>query len=577
MVKSSGMEKRKTAAGKGFASRPKHSACFAVSIAPGRSFDAKGTLPSLCQSSAWCTQRWSIHVARRRRSRGLACQMDDFGSAIPADLQGALKSFANELADCAGSIVKRYYRQRSLIADAKSDASPVTIADREAEQAMRNLIARKYAGHAILGEEHGLSSDFDPAKQEFLWVLDPIDGTKAFMSGKPTFGTLIALLFRGAPVLGLIDQPVSGERWLGTTWDNCTTLNGNRVSSSDHISRLSDSFMYSTTPAMFVGADLIRYRSLASQVRVAMFGADCYAYALLASGFVQLVVEADLKPWDYMALLPVVSCSGGTITDWDGNPLGINSDGRVLAAATSELHAAALKVLQEHRVSNQAVPASVLEKYGGLLCAEACGSGGDSVGTRVFIETAPIRDGDIQRITFEIAEPCDDADVKNELRRLVVRRIRGAHVSVILRTAPGELVAMETARSALIAALESVHCDMIASGRATSESLRSDLATLIAIVRSLEMEETCSALRSELELLLSAADLVLSCTAQEMSSVGCVASSARYAIAEARDVIDRLLRSVRQPSSESSRTLLAQLLSTRAIAAQIKQTLRRCL
>jgi inositol-phosphate phosphatase/L-galactose 1-phosphate phosphatase/histidinol-phosphatase len=232
---------------------------------------------------------------------------------------------AHRLADAAGAVLRRYFRS-SLAVDDKTDSSPVTEADRGAERAMRALIAEACPGHGILGEEYGAEN----ADAEWVWVLDPLDGTKAFITGKPSFGILIALVHRGVSVLGVIDQPILKERWLGVA-ARPTTLNGAPI----HVRacpNLASAALYATAPDMFVGADARAFHAMSGKVKLLRYGADCYAYGLLASGFVDLVVEASLKPYDYLAMVPVIEGAGGTITDWQGKALGLGSDGRVVAA-----------------------------------------------------------------------------------------------------------------------------------------------------------------------------------------------------------------------------------------------------
>ena len=234
-------------------------------------------------------------------------------------------ALAESLADAARAVIRRYFR-RPLAVEDKSDLSPVTIADREAEAAMRRLIEERFPEHGILGEEHGSVR----GDAEHLWVLDPIDGTKSFISGIPLFGTLIALLHRGRPVLGIIDQPILAERWIGAE-GRPTTLNGARVETR-RCPTLASATLFSTAPeSMFQGADALGFARLRAAVKLTRAGADCYAYAQLASGFIDLVVEGQMKPYDYCALVPVIAGAGGAITDWQGEALGLHSDGRVLA------------------------------------------------------------------------------------------------------------------------------------------------------------------------------------------------------------------------------------------------------
>ena len=261
-----------------------------------------------------------------------------------------LVAFANSLVDAAREVVLPYWRL-GIEVDSKDEPerpegeSPVTAADRQAEQAMRDLIASRYDKHGIYGEEHGVIR----ADADWVWVLDPIDGTKSFITGKPLFGTLVACLYHGVPVIGIIDQCVLGERWVGVCGRK-TTLNGAPVSTRC-CAALCDAMMYATTPHMFAaGHEAGRFAAMCAAVKRRLFGADCYAYALVASGFgADLVVEADLGLYDYCALVPVVEGAGGKMTDWAGQTLSLRnhqlSRGRVVAAGSSDLHAQALKVL----------------------------------------------------------------------------------------------------------------------------------------------------------------------------------------------------------------------------------------
>ena len=249
-----------------------------------------------------------------------------------------LVALANSLADAARPIVARYFRS-GVVVDDKTDSSPVTIADREAETAMRALLDAHVPAHGVFGEEHGaVRTDAD-----YVWVLDPIDGTKAFITGLPIFGTLIALLHRGVPVLGVIDQPILGERWLGVSGERSTF--NDRPIQVRACAALDGAYMYSTAPIMFPGAFEQRHEALTQRVKLFRWGGDCYAYGLLASGHVDLVVENSLKLYDFAALVPVVAGAGGLITDWRGRDLDINSDGSVLAAGDATVHRAAIDIL----------------------------------------------------------------------------------------------------------------------------------------------------------------------------------------------------------------------------------------
>ncbi|HEX3971231.1 MAG TPA: histidinol-phosphatase [Stellaceae bacterium] len=247
-------------------------------------------------------------------------------------------ALAETLADAAGEIIRGYFRKKIGV-ETKSDRTPVTIADRAAEKVMRRLIEIAFPQHGIFGEEFGKQNE----DADYVWVLDPIDGTKSFISGVPLFGTLIGLTYRGAPVLGVIDQPISGERWIGAAGRKAS-LNGKPIKTRA-CGRIKDATLYATAPEMFAKGNATAFQRLRQQVKLARFGADCYAYGLLASGFIDLVVEADLKPYDYCALLPVVEGAGGTMSDWGGKPLTLKSDGRVIAAGDPKLLAKARRVL----------------------------------------------------------------------------------------------------------------------------------------------------------------------------------------------------------------------------------------
>jgi histidinol-phosphatase len=248
-------------------------------------------------------------------------------------------ALADALADAARTVIRRYFRQKIAVDD-KSDLTPVTVADREAEAAMRRLIEAQFPDHGILGEEHGAVR----REAEYVWVLDPIDGTKSFISGIPLFGTLIALTYRGRPILGVIDQAILGERWVGAA-GHPTTLNGAPVRSRA-CAALDKATLFSTAPeVMFRGDDLAGYRRLAGAVKLVRMGADCYAYAQLASGFIDLVVEAGLKPYDYCALVPVIEGAGGMMTDWQARALDLGSDGKVIACGDPALAPLARRML----------------------------------------------------------------------------------------------------------------------------------------------------------------------------------------------------------------------------------------
>jgi inositol-phosphate phosphatase/L-galactose 1-phosphate phosphatase/histidinol-phosphatase len=247
-------------------------------------------------------------------------------------------ALAIELADAAGEAIRPYFR-RPIAVDDKPDLSPVTAADRAAETAMRRLIAARFPAHGIIGEEFGGERE----EADFIWVLDPIDGTKSFISGVPLFGTLIALAYQGRPILGIIDQPISRERWIGAS-GHPTTLNGTPLRCRPCAS-LAAATVFSTSPDMFKDGDATAFARVAAGAKLVRFGADCYAYGILAHGFIDLVIEASLKPYDFSAMLPIVEGAGGIASDWRGMPLSLASDGRVLVAGDRRAHQQALALL----------------------------------------------------------------------------------------------------------------------------------------------------------------------------------------------------------------------------------------
>lgn len=257
---------------------------------------------------------------------------------LPLDELDRYLALAGACADAAGEVLAHYFR-KPLDVDTKADATPVTQADRDAEIAMRALIADALPDHGILGEE---LAAVNPGA-EFTWVLDPIDGTKSFITGKPMFGTLVALARDGVPLLGLINQPIIHERWLGAA-GKPTTFNG-APARTRPCARIGDAILYTTSPHLFSEDEGAAFARLSARVRHALYGGDCYSYGLLASGHADIVVEAGLKPYDYAALVPVVEGAGGRITDWQGRPLTLASDGRVLAAGDAALHAEVLAIL----------------------------------------------------------------------------------------------------------------------------------------------------------------------------------------------------------------------------------------
>ena len=234
-------------------------------------------------------------------------------------------ALAGRLADAAGAAIRPYFRARYEI-ETKSDRSPVTEADRAAEAAIRAILAAERPADGIIGEEYGV----DRGEAERVWVLDPIDGTRAFIGGRPIFGTLIALLEAGRPVLGVIDQPISGERWLGAA--GRPTLFQGQPAATRRCPVITAALFATTAPWLFDEIGGRWFETLRGRCRDTLLGGDCYNYGLVASGHVDLVVEQGLKLYDFAALVPIVEGAGGRMCDWEGQPLDGASDGRVIAA-----------------------------------------------------------------------------------------------------------------------------------------------------------------------------------------------------------------------------------------------------
>jgi len=240
---------------------------------------------------------------------------------LDADIALALR-----LADAAGEAIRPHFRS-GVESERKGDASPVTIADRSAEEAMRRILKAEVPRDTVIGEEFGSTAGSSGRS----WVLDPIDGTCSFLVGRPIFGTLIALVIEGWPVLGVIDQPIIGERWVGAT-GRPTLFNG-QPARTRVCRQLADATLATTGPHYFDDHDGAHFMGLAAKTdhKRMVMGGDCYNYALLASGHIDVVCEAGLKLHDWAALVPVVEGAGGTMCDWNGDPLHAGSDGHVIA------------------------------------------------------------------------------------------------------------------------------------------------------------------------------------------------------------------------------------------------------
>jgi myo-inositol-1(or 4)-monophosphatase len=278
---------------------------------------------------------------REALERELKAMSEPAGSPI-AVLDEAL-AFALEISRAAGEIGLGWFR-RPVAVGLKEDRSPVTEADRAVEEYLRNRIHESYPRHAILGEEFGREG----AAGAPVWVVDPIDGTRSFITGWPIWGTLIALVDGNRPRLGVIHAPATGETWHARQGGGArfTDREGNtQPCRPSGCRKLSEARFYTTSPDYFDDDEHPRFRAVSSAVAVQRYGGDCYPYGLLASGHVDLVMETQLQPYDFLALVPVIEEAGGIITDWQGRWLDLDSGNQVLAAATPELHAEALALI----------------------------------------------------------------------------------------------------------------------------------------------------------------------------------------------------------------------------------------
>ena len=249
--------------------------------------------------------------------------------------------FAHGLADAAGAAILPHFRKRGSVTNKSDDGfDPVTEADRGAEAAMRAMIERAYPDHGILGEEFAAKAADGP----YRWLLDPIDGTRAFIMGLPIWGILIGLTHDGRPELGMMDQPYTGERFWGSpagAWFR--NRHGEQRIATRRCPALSQAILATTTPDMFKGGDAERFGSLSRACRMTRFGGDCYLYCLLAMGFIDIVAEAGLKPFDIAPLVPIIEAAGGVVTTWDGGDAA--NGGQILAVGNPALQQAAMAAL----------------------------------------------------------------------------------------------------------------------------------------------------------------------------------------------------------------------------------------
>jgi myo-inositol-1(or 4)-monophosphatase len=250
----------------------------------------------------------------------------------------------DDLASVSGETILPFFRTALSVEDKGRPGSfdPVTAADHAAETAMRTLIRRTFPDHGIVGEEHGK----ERPEAEYVWVLDPIDGTKSFISGMPVWGTLIALLRSGEPVFGMMNQPFMRERFSGdggkAQYQGPAGTRDLRVRAC---AELADAVLFTTSPLLMTAAERESFGRVEKQARLSRYGGDCYAYCMLAAGHVDLVIEAGLKPYDVLPLVPIIAGAGGVITTWDGGAP--HAGGRIIAAGDKRVHAAAMEMLKD--------------------------------------------------------------------------------------------------------------------------------------------------------------------------------------------------------------------------------------
>ena len=254
-----------------------------------------------------------------------------------------LWSVANALADAARVETLRFFRGSDLATESKrADFDPVTVADRNAEEAMRRILSELRPDDAVIGEEHGAKD----GTTGLTWVLDPIDGTRGFISGTPTWGVLISVADADGPFLGIVDQPYVGERFSGGLGRaEVIGPTGTMAMKVKETTMLAEAIVFTTFPEVGTPSEGAAFHRVAQRSKLTRYGCDCYAYALLAAGQIDLVIEAGLQSYDIQAPIAVIEAAGGIVTNWEGEP--VHNGGRALAAATPELHAAAMELLED--------------------------------------------------------------------------------------------------------------------------------------------------------------------------------------------------------------------------------------
>jgi myo-inositol-1(or 4)-monophosphatase len=251
-------------------------------------------------------------------------------------------SFVDQLASASGERILPFFRTSLAIENKKSGGfDPVTVADRAAEEAMRSLIRKNFPEHGILGEEYGS----ERTDAEYVWVLDPIDGTKSFISGMVAWGTLIGLMRFGEPVFGTMHQPFTREHFSGDGGAaHYRGPGGDRDLRVRPCAALSDAVMFTTSPLLMNAEDRAAFGRVENAVKLSRYGGDCYAYCMLAAGHIDLIIETEINPHDIVPLIPIVAGAGGIVTTWEGAPA--QNGGRIVAAGDKRVHAAALEMLK---------------------------------------------------------------------------------------------------------------------------------------------------------------------------------------------------------------------------------------
>ncbi|MBD23217.1 MAG: histidinol-phosphatase [Alphaproteobacteria bacterium] len=255
-----------------------------------------------------------------------------------------LLKFALSFADISKSILQKNYFKKFNIEE-KNDGSLVTNIDKEIEEKFRKHLKRKFPEHGIIGEEFG----YEKEDNEYVWILDPLDGTHSFIAGKPLFGTLICCMKNNRPIIGLIDIPILNQRWFGGEKLG-VKLNNVKCNKVNNKKKINQTIMASTSLLMFDKNSRSAITNIYKRVKFPIFGTDCYAYGLLLSGKIDLIVEANMKPWDYMAQVALINEIGGVITDWNGKKLGIHSDGKIIASNFFNHHKLLMDLIKKNLI-----------------------------------------------------------------------------------------------------------------------------------------------------------------------------------------------------------------------------------